>query len=969
MADADDRGAQIYAEVTVERDLNGQLAIGNNIVQVRIDAVHGDLVALPSGQIPVPRLRSGPVSILPHRPDPMFDRSDETARILADAAQGRPVAVSGPPGIGRSTLLRHVATQESLAATGGGVAFPPVEGLSRDDTLQAIFEVFYECDVPFKPSPTSMRHLLQGARAAIVLDDVGLTGKQIRELVDTAPACGFVVAADVEPNADIRSVRLTGLPLDDARRLFAHGLGRALEPGEFGDADALCELAGNEPACILGAAAGARESAVPLAELAASALRSGSAPSPTPTDADLRLLGFLAAVPGLTLDERHLAELSGLADVAQRLDRWVASGVVSAARGDPVTYRLRQGAENAAHWPIDQCRDVLWSHFTAWARDRRAAVLRPGVEVEALRLLQADAGRRSEWDRVLAVGALLDAAYAVGGRWDAWRDVAMATLEAAEQLGDRAAEALALHQLGTRELCLAGTGAALDLLGKALTIREDLGDGPGAAATRQNLSLITAPPVPPVIERPPGPRRRWKRLRTTAASAVGVAALVVAGLLIIGPSGSAVEFRPVAASFPDQPMNRSGAPQQLDLVNTGRVPLHLSEVRVTGEHAADFSVATTTCAHELAAGGTCTTTVVFTPTGEGARSAALTVAVAELDDEPQLPLSGAGSVPDPASVTVDPSVLTFDDQEVGTSGPVRSVRLDGPATGRVALGAAAVEGEHAADFATVSNGCSDVSLRPGRYCTVRIRFTPSSAGPRTALLRIPAGDGTAAAAVPLRGAGTPPPGAETPQPGGDRRVAVPAVIEKSLDTARGLLDDADLVPGTITRQASDNVAEGQIISSTPDPGSLVDRGSAVGLTVSSGPAPCFVPDVSGMARARAEQVIAQSCVTLGRVGVALSATQPPGVVIGISPGLDAPVPPGAAVSLTISERGVRVPQVVGMERGAAEAAIGSAGLEVGDIAFDGSRNDNTVKSSSPAAGQVVRPGDAVDLVVFGVVVE
>ncbi|MDN5856241.1 MAG: choice-of-anchor D domain-containing protein, partial [Actinomycetia bacterium] len=570
-----------------------------------------------------------------------------------------------------STLLRNLATQEDLAASCGGVAFLPAGGLSGDDILHVLFEVFYDCDVPLKPSPTWVRRLLQDTRAAIVIDDTGLTGGQFRVLVDAAPSCAFVVAADAEANADIRSVRLAGLPLDDARQLFAHGLGRALEPGEFDAADTLCGLADTEPARILRAAVGARESSMSLAEVATAARRSGQAPSPRPADADRRLLASLAAVPGLTLDEGHLTALSGQADVAERLARWVASGVVVAVPGDPVAYRLGRSAADVARWPLVQSRAALRAHFVAWARDRRGAVLRPGVDVEALRLLQADAGRHSEWAIVLALGALLDAAYSASGRWDAWHDVLAAMLSAAQELGDSAAEAMALHQLGTRALCTSDTTTAVDQLGRALEIRERLDDRLGAAATEHNLALVAAPPVVPSPDRRPW----WKAPVTALTSAAVVTVLLGAGLLLwLTGSRPSIEFRPVAAAFADQPMNRPGEPQQLGLVNTGRVTLHVTGVRVTGEHAADFSVADTTCVAELAAGQTCTTTIVFTPVDKGARSAALAVDVTELGDEPQLPLSGGGAEPDPASVTVDPAVLMFDGQEVGTRSPDRAVR-------------------------------------------------------------------------------------------------------------------------------------------------------------------------------------------------------------------------------------------------------------------------------------------------------
>ena len=183
------------------------------------------------------------------------------------------------------------------------MAFLPAGGLSRDDILQVLLEVFYDCDVPLRPSPTRLRHLLQDARAAIVLDDVGLTGRQLRELVDVAPTCGFVVGADVEPSTDVRSVRLAGLPPDDARRLFAHGLGRALEPDERGDVDALCAALATNGRGILGAAVAARESAVPLTgSLLGPAVR--ACPSPVPLGRNCPPPAPRSSslpVPGLTL--------------------------------------------------------------------------------------------------------------------------------------------------------------------------------------------------------------------------------------------------------------------------------------------------------------------------------------------------------------------------------------------------------------------------------------------------------------------------------------------------------------------------------------------------------------------------------------------------------------------------------------------------------------------------------------------
>lgn len=144
----------------------------------------------------------------------------------------------------------------------------------------------------------------------------------------------------------------------------------------------------------------------------------------------------------------------------------------------------------------------------------------------------------------------------------------------------------------------------------------------------------------------------------------------------------------------------------------------------------------------------------------------------ELAAEPQVPLTGAGSGTDPDAVVVDPAVLVFDGQEVGTTGPSHRIRLTAPATGPAPLGALTVEGTDAADFTATTDGCSKVTLRSGAGCTVRIRFAPSGIGPRTALLRIPVSDGATAVVVPLRGIGIPAPGAG--------QVLVPPVVGEPL---------------------------------------------------------------------------------------------------------------------------------------------------------------------------------------------
>ena len=72
-------------------------------------------------------------------------------------------------------------------------------------------------------------------------------------------------------------------------------------------------------------------------------------------------------------------------------------------------------------------------------------------------------------------------------------------------------------------------------------------------------------------------------------------------------------------------------------------------------------------------------------------------------------------------------------------------------------------------------------------------------------------------------------------------VAVPGVAGSSLSSARTMITDAKLAVGPVKTQASDSVAKGVVISSSPGPGARVKEGARVGLVVSSGPAEVAKP--------------------------------------------------------------------------------------------------------------------------------
>ena len=89
-------------------------------------------------------------------------------------------------------------------------------------------------------------------------------------------------------------------------------------------------------------------------------------------------------------------------------------------------------------------------------------------------------------------------------------------------------------------------------------------------------------------------------------------------------------------------------------------------------------------------------------------------------------------------------------------------------------------------------------------------------------------------------------------------VAVPSMEGLTQDTATTAITGAKLKVGTITQQASNTVATGNVISQDPASGSSLAEGSPVNLVISSGPQMVAMPNVEGLTQAAATTAITWS---------------------------------------------------------------------------------------------------------------
>jgi hypothetical protein len=93
-----------------------------------------------------------------------------------------------------------------------------------------------------------------------------------------------------------------------------------------------------------------------------------------------------------------------------------------------------------------------------------------------------------------------------------------------------------------------------------------------------------------------------------------------------------------------------------------------------------------------------------------------------------------------------PTPLSF------TSAGSQTVQVSNYGAAHLMIGPMSVTGNDRASFSIESDGCSQQSLPPYTYCTVRIRYEPSSGGAKVAHLQIPSNDPLRSqATVPLNG--------------------------------------------------------------------------------------------------------------------------------------------------------------------------------------------------------------------------
>ena len=199
-----------------------------------------------------------------------------------------------------------------------------------------------------------------------------------------------------------------------------------------------------------------------------------------------------------------------------------------------------------------------------------------------------------------------------------------------------------------------------------------------------------------------------------------------------------------------------------------------------------------------------------------------------------------------------------------------------------------------------------------------------------------------------------------------RRVTVPDVTGKSQAEAAAVLQNAGLKLGAVTPTPQASARPGVVVGQEPAAGGKAEKGSAVAVTVSSGPGTAAVPSVVGMPESQAKDTL-QSAGFASQSATQYDTAAPKGEVLEQLPTAGMQAYKGSAVGLLVSlgnPSHVTVPDVSGMTQAEATSALADVSLVAVPVeAYDDQVPKGSVASQEPTPGVKVTPLSEVIIVV------
>lgn len=656
-------------------EIDGRLTIGK--LSMQVDGVYGNAVSLENAKIHQFKPRSQPISTLPHPFPNLIGRLTEIKSAISSLESGHSVEFYGGSSLGKSVLLRHLTyfIQPSTLFPDGAVYFDAVHQ-PVSDLLQSLFDIFYETDTTYKPTPDAINQALESKQVLIILDNKNLTSDDIKQLQKSLPK-SLLILASPQPRLETTgyTTQLSGFRLQETLVLMAQ-LQYAVTKEEYPAVEALINLLDGNPWLLLLAVTSIKKNVHTLAglvlELQPPATKKVLIEQVLATlpQSHQRILAVLAAVNGVALVVEQIAAISGIGYAKEILPSLVEWNLVevdcnamsnhfmcdrnSMSQGESVTpqeYRYRtNGTINAIlqhSWDLTASRNSALSYFTTWAEQYRTLPSLLCSETDAIMELLLNV-TPVNWENILRLVKESESSLCLGKQWGLWEQVLQTGLQGATALDDKSSVAWILHQLGSRALCLSQIGASRGYLSRAIQIRQSLGDENGIKITNQNFKLLTVVPSTPETDLPQV-EFRYKptnpRLKPNLLALISLLSLGFAGSLafyitqlktppksnpvttrhrIPKPNKIALSINPQNLNFNNQPVNTRSQKQNVTIINKGSTLLQLGDIERLSNQG-DFEISSNSCPSNIPPNRSCNISIIFAPYDSGKHQANLPI--------------------------------------------------------------------------------------------------------------------------------------------------------------------------------------------------------------------------------------------------------------------------------------------------------------------------------------------------------
>ncbi|MBD2434706.1 MULTISPECIES: hypothetical protein [Fischerella] len=493
----------------IRTDTNGTLAVGKHILQIgSSQGAIAELATIP--QQPNLLERSTPVLIRQPPSEKLLEREKPINEAIAALKSGQSVEFYSAVGLGKSFLLRYFAQElQADSVFSDGVISLSSHHPYVSDLLQIIWEAFYgyESDIPYKPTDEQIRQQIQNKHALVILDDGDqLILDEVQKLRNAASNCTFLVASTKQRlPKPAYSTALAGLSIQDALVFLETKMQRSLKIEELPAARSLCIILKGNPMHLQLAIAYILAEERSLAEIVSQLPNSQASIYliqqiiESLPHTHRNILEILAVMGEVGLLEEEVAAITQQPDASEILKNLQQRYLI---QQEDSRYRINKTIREILPpaWKLGTPLENAIAYFINWTQLYLQQPQNLLAKIDAIIQILEVAVRASRWQVVLHLAKAVESLLALSKRWGLWEHVLQRGLQASQAERDKASEAWALHQLGTRALCLEENTVAFRYFTRALELRESLSDVTGLALTRQNFNLL---PSSLLVTQPP----------------------------------------------------------------------------------------------------------------------------------------------------------------------------------------------------------------------------------------------------------------------------------------------------------------------------------------------------------------------------------------------------------------------------------------------------------------------------------